>query len=68
MSASVYIESAADVNTFVAGGKTLEQVDYLFIERGFAGLRKNFDVTPVDMEYAVREKPSEIERRDDASD
>lgn len=32
------------------GGKTLEQVDYLFIERGFAGLRKNFDVTPEDME------------------
>ena len=32
------------------GGKTLEQVDYLFIERGLAGLRKNFDVTPEDME------------------
>ena len=32
------------------GGKTLEQVDYLFIEKGFAGLRKNFDVTPEDME------------------
>jgi hypothetical protein len=32
------------------GGKTLEQVDYLFIDKGFAGLRKNFDVTSEDME------------------
>ena len=32
------------------GGKKLEQVDYLFIEKGFAGLRKNFDVFPEDME------------------
>jgi hypothetical protein len=26
------------------GGKTLEQVDFLFVEKGFAGLRQNFDV------------------------
>lgn len=26
------------------GGKTLEQVDFLFVEKGFAGLRRNFDV------------------------
>ena len=26
------------------GGKTLEQVDYFFVEKGFAGLRKNFNV------------------------
>ncbi|KAF2105821.1 MFS transporter [Lophiotrema nucula] len=26
------------------GGKTLEQVDYLFVNKGFAGLRRNFDV------------------------
>lgn len=45
------------------GGKTLEQVDYLFIERGFAGLRKNFDVTPEDMEaYTPDEKAKEEKR------
>lgn len=32
------------------GGKTLEQVDYLFIDKGFAGLRKDFDVAPEDVE------------------
>ena len=26
------------------GGKTLEQVDFLFVDKGFAGLRKNFNV------------------------
>lgn len=45
-----------------AGGKTLEQVDYLFIDTRFAGLRKDFDVTPEDMEeYAMSEK----QRKDD---
>ncbi|KAK3057097.1 hypothetical protein LTR09_002135 [Extremus antarcticus] len=44
------------------GGKTLEQVDYLFIDTRFAGLRKDFDVTPEDMEeYAMSEK----QRKDD---
>lgn len=28
------------------GGKTLEQVDYLFTEKGFAGLRKDFGGNP----------------------
>ena len=32
------------------GGKTLEQVDYLFVRPGFAGLRKDFNVTADDME------------------
>ncbi|KAF7192842.1 Sugar transporter STL1 [Pseudocercospora fuligena] len=32
------------------GGKTLEQVDYLFVRSGFAGLRKDFNVTADDME------------------
>lgn len=26
------------------GGKTLEQVDYLFVNKGFAGLQRNFEV------------------------
>lgn len=30
-------------------GKTLEQVDYLFVQKGLAGLRKTFDVTEEDM-------------------
>ncbi|SMR43838.1 unnamed protein product [Zymoseptoria tritici ST99CH_3D1] len=34
------------------GGKTLEQVDYLFVRKGFAGLRSNFDITTEDMEGA----------------
>ncbi|KAK3707109.1 hypothetical protein LTR37_012278 [Vermiconidia calcicola] len=48
------------------GGKTLEQVDYLFIDKGFAGLRKNFDVTPEDMEgYAGIEKKFGGEKKED---
>lgn len=31
------------------GGKTIEQVDYLFVQKGLAGLRRNFDVTEGDM-------------------
>lgn len=45
------------------GGKTLEQVDYLFIHNGFAGLRKNFDVSPEDVEGSFDEKPKTIEER-----
>lgn len=42
-------------------GKTLEQVDYLFVQKGLAGLRKNFDVTEDDMLEAFehREKVGE---------
>lgn len=48
------------------GGKTLEQVDYLFIDKGFAGLRKNFDITPEDMEgYNHGEGKLEEERREE---
>jgi hypothetical protein len=52
------------------GGKTLEQVDYLFIEKGFAGLRKNFDVAPEDMEAhhegdeKLREEKRELSERE----
>ena len=49
------------------GGKSLEQVDYLFVRKGFAGLRKNFDVTEEDMEdaYDFKEKVV-VEHRDGA--
>lgn len=49
------------------GGKTLEQVDYLFVREGFAGLRKTFEVTEEDMEYARTDEVKEyavMERRD----
>lgn len=46
------------------GGKTLEQVDYLFIDRGLAGLRKNFDITPEDVEGYQEDEKSEAERRE----
>ncbi|KAK5107240.1 hypothetical protein LTR62_001594 [Meristemomyces frigidus] len=35
------------------GGKSLEQVDYLFVRKGFPGLRKDFDVTDEDIEDAL---------------
>ncbi|KAK4569393.1 hypothetical protein LTR86_003156 [Recurvomyces mirabilis] len=38
------------------GGKTLEQVDYLFVRKGLPGLRKDFDVTEEDMEDAFESK------------
>lgn len=38
------------------GGKTLEHVDYLFVRGGFAGLRKDFEVTQEDMEDAFELK------------
>lgn len=38
------------------GGKTLEQVDYLFVQKGLAGLRRNFDVTEADMMEALDHK------------
>ena len=35
----------------------MEQVDYLFVDKGLAGLRKNFDVTLEDIEdYPAGEK------------
>lgn len=43
-------------------GKTLEQVDYLFVEKGFAGLRKNFDVQLQDLE-GWRDKVKVVETR-----
>lgn len=39
-------------------GKTLEQVDYLFVQKGFAGLRRNFDVTEDDVLQAFENGPS----------
>jgi hypothetical protein len=49
------------------GGKTLEQVDYLFIEKGLAGLRKNYDVTPEDMEaYGGKKERLEDEKTEAA--
>jgi len=48
------------------GGKTLEQVDYLFVRKGFAGLRTNFDVTEEDMENAfeIKDKVTEVKEED----
>ena len=47
------------------GGKTLEQVDYLFIQKGFAGLRKSFDVTPEDvLEYSGGGEKISYEKRE----
>lgn len=43
------------------GNKTLEQVDFLFVRQGFAGLRKNFDVTEEDMEEAFSTKPKDVD-------
>ncbi|KAK4959132.1 hypothetical protein LTR10_003931 [Elasticomyces elasticus] len=50
------------------GGKTLEQVDYLFVRPGFAGLRSNFDITAEDIEDAFEtNKPKgAIEQREEA--
>ncbi|KAK4915782.1 hypothetical protein LTR49_016151 [Elasticomyces elasticus] len=50
------------------GGKTLEQVDYLFVRPGFAGLRSNFDITEEDVEDAFEHKPktNAIEQREEA--
>ena len=47
------------------GGKTLEQVDFLFVRQGFAGLRKDFDVTEEDMEdaFAIKDK-MDVERKE----
>ncbi|KAK4919572.1 hypothetical protein LTR49_012792 [Elasticomyces elasticus] len=49
------------------GGKTLEQVDYLFVRPGFAGLRSNFDITEEDVEDAFEAKPktNAIEQREE---
>ncbi|KAF2098490.1 MFS transporter [Rhizodiscina lignyota] len=41
------------------GGKTLEQVDYLFVDKAFAGLRKNFDIDAEDAEANIGEKSNE---------
>ncbi|KAF2727734.1 hypothetical protein EJ04DRAFT_557195 [Polyplosphaeria fusca] len=45
------------------GGKTLEQVDYLFVNKGFAGLQRNFDVGDEVME-TWKEK-EDIEAKED---
>lgn len=50
------------------GGKTLEQVDYLFVRKGFAGLRKDFDVTQEDMEDAFDVKDKLGEERNEVVD
>ena len=50
------------------GGKTLEQVDYLFIDRGLAGLRKNFDVTPEDMEVHGGKKDRLEDEKNEAAE
>ena len=47
------------------GGKTLEQVDYLFVRKGLPGLRKDFDVTEEDMEDAFESKKNvDVEHHD----
>jgi hypothetical protein len=52
-----------------AGGKTLEQVDYLFIQKGLAGLRKTFDVTHEDMlEYAGSVKHIDDDGKEDVDE
>jgi MFS family permease len=44
------------------GGKTLEQVDYLFVDKGFAGLRRNFDVNIQGLNlWTEKEKEKEVE-------
>lgn len=50
------------------GSKTLEQVDFLFVRKGFAGLQKNFDVTEEDIEDAFSGKPKmmDVEQVEDA--
>lgn len=45
------------------GGKSLEQVDYLFVRQGFAGLRKDFDVTDEDVEDAFESRGKTMEER-----
>ncbi|CAO2652816.1 Nn.00g022270.m01.CDS01 [Neocucurbitaria sp. VM-36] len=42
------------------GGKTLEQVDFLFVNKGFAGLQKNFDVQFEGLD-GWKEKEREVE-------
>ena len=47
----------------------LEQVDYLFIQKGLAGLRKDFDVAPEDLEqYAVEEEKVDDDKKETALD
>jgi MFS family permease len=44
------------------GGKTLEQVDYLFVDKGFAGLRRNFDVDVQGLDLGTeKEKDKQVE-------
>ncbi|KAK5682507.1 hypothetical protein LTS10_005635 [Elasticomyces elasticus] len=56
------------ITVFAGRGKTLEQVDYLFVRPGFAGLRSNFDITEEDVEDAFEAKPKSnaIEQREEA--
>ncbi|OAG06873.1 MFS transporter [Paraphaeosphaeria sporulosa] len=47
------------------GGKTLEQVDYLFVDKGFAGLRRNFDVDVHGLDlWNDKDKEKEMERHE----
>jgi len=47
------------------GGKSLEQIDYLFVRKGFAGLRKTFEVTEEDMENAFEIKERVIGEKEE---
>lgn len=48
------------------GGKTLEQVDYLFVDRGFAGLRRNFDVPDESLDV-WKEKDGNVVTKEEVS-
>lgn len=41
------------------------EVDYLFVGKGLAGLRKNFDISTRDMELALGEKAGVAERAEE---
>ncbi|KAF2242351.1 MFS transporter [Trematosphaeria pertusa] len=49
------------------GGKTLEQVDFLFVDKGFAGLRRDFDVGVEEL-GAWKEKKGVVETREDVGE
>jgi MFS family permease len=45
------------------GGRTLEQVDYLFVQKGFAGLRRNFDINVDESrDWDEADKQNDVER------
>lgn len=50
------------------GGKTLEQVDYLFVNKGFGGLRRNFDVDIQNLDMCDEKKQGQdVETKEFAS-